>query len=559
MWFTNLFFSGAGTANAVMVIAVVAVLGLAFGNIKFGPIQLGIAGPLFVGIALGHFGFKMNMDILGFARDFGLVLFVYAIGIRVGPGFFSAFKKDGALLNGFAVAIVVLGALIAVAIHYTVGLPLEVVTGLLAGGTTNTPSLGAAQSMLATLHGTPAQVGMPGLAYAVAYPFGIIGILLTMGFVRMLFRVDVPTEAAAFTASRSPNRPAIERMSIEIRTQTVEGVPLPQVPGLRDVSMGVIVSRLMHDGSQHVAIPSDVFHVGDVVLCNGPRPQLEKLRDILGIEAPLALHEMDSPLASRDMLVTQTKIVGKHIADLHIRDLYGVTITRLNRAGTDLTPSPSAKLQFGDYISCVGEEIRLKQVEAILGNQSSAFNHTQIIPIFIGITLGVLLGSIPIYIPGVPAPLALGLAGGPVIVAIILARIGTIGPLRWNMPPDTIDTVRELGISLFMACVGIYAGKSFIATVMNGDGLLWMGCAALITFIPLCLVGLVARGVFKVNYLTLCGVLTGSMTDPPAISFANAMSPSQAQSTGYAAVYPLTMCLRILSPQLILAILWVIS
>jgi putative transport protein len=268
---------------------------------------------------------------------------------------------------------------------------------------------------------------------------------------------------------------------------------------------------------------------------------------------------MDSPLASRDILVTQTKIVGKHIADLHIRDLYGVTITRLNRAGTDLTPSPSVKLQFGDYISCVGEEIRLKQVEAILGNQSSALNHTQILPIFIGITLGVLLGSIPIYIPGVPAPLALGLAGGPVVVAIILARIGTIGPLRWNMPPDTIDTVRELGISLFMACVGIYAGKSFIATVMNGDGLLWMGCAALITFLPLCLVGLVARSVFKVNYLTLCGVLAGSMTDPPAISFANAMNPSQAQSTGYAAVYPLTMCLRILSPQLILAILWVIS
>jgi putative transport protein len=346
-------------------------------------------------------------------------------------------------------------------------------------------------------------------------------------------------------------------MSIEIRNMAVDGVALPKVPGLHDVANDVIVSRVMHDGSQHVALASDVFHVGDRVLCNGPRPQLEKLRDLLGIESALKLQDIPSTLTSRDLVVTQTKIVGKHIADLHIRDLYGVTITRLNRAGVDLTPTASVKLQFGDYISCVGEAARLKQVEVIVGNKAGALNHTQIIPIFVGIALGVLLGSIPIYIPGVPAPLSLGLAGGPVVVAIILARIGTIGPLRWTMTPDTIDTVRELGVSLFMACVGIFAGKSFVATVMNGDGLLWMGCATLITFIPIFLVGLVARGIFKVNYLTLCGVLAGSCTDPPALAFANAMDPSQAQSTGYAAVYPVTMFLRILSPQMILGLLWV--
>src|ERR1700722_8567041 len=408
MWFHDLFFSGAHTANAVMVIAVVSVLGLAFGEIKFGPIHLGIAGPLFVGLALGHFGVKMDGEILGFARDFGLVLFVYAIGIRVGPGFFSSFRKDGALLNGFAFAIVALGGLIAVAIHYMAGLPLEVVAGLFSGGTTNTPSMAAAQQMLVSLHATPQQVAMPGLAYAVSYPFGIIGILLTMGLVRMMFGVNVPSEATAFARSRTPSRPPIERMSIEIKCQAVEGVALPQVPGLRDVAMGVVVSRVMHDGSQHVAMPSDVFHVGDVVLCNGPRPQLEKLRDFLGVEAPVPLHEMDSPLTSRDMVISQAKIVGKHIGGLHIRDLYGVTITRLNRAGIDLTPSPTVKLQFGDYLTCVGEDDRLKQVEALVGNQSSSLNHTQIIPIFIGIAFGVLLGSIPVYIPGVPAPLALG-------------------------------------------------------------------------------------------------------------------------------------------------------
>jgi putative transport protein len=559
MWFYNLFFSGEHAANAVMVISVVSVLGLAFGEIKFGPVHLGIAGPLFVGLALGHFGVRMNMEILGFAREFGLVLFVYAIGMRVGPGFFSAFKKDGLLLNGMAFCIVGMGGLIAVAIHYVIGLPLDVVTGLFSGGTTNTPSLAAAQQMLTSLHASPEQIAKPGLAYAVSYPFGIIGILLTMGLVRMMFKVNVPAEAAAFAESRQPSRPPFERMSIEVQCQAVDGVALPQVPGLRDVAMGVIVSRMMHDGTQHVAMPTDVLHLGDVVLANGPRAQLEKLRDVLGTEARVPLHEIDSPLASRDMVVTQTKIVGKHIADLHIRDLYGVTITRLNRAGIDLPPSASASLQFGDYISCVGEEVRLKQVEAIVGNQSSALGHTQIIPIFIGIMLGVVLGSIPIYIPGVPVPLALGLAGGPVVVAIILSRIGSIGPLRWNMPPDTIDTVRELGISMFMACVGIYAGKTFVATVMNGDGLLWMACATLITFIPIMIVGIVGRAIFKVNYLTLCGVLAGSMTDPPALAFANGISPSPAQATSYAAVYPLTMCLRIITPQIILALLWAMS
>jgi putative transport protein len=559
MWFYNLFFSGVSTANAVMVIAVVSMLGLALGEIKIGPVHLGIAGPLFVGIALGHFGFKMDPGLLAYARDFGLILFVYAIGIRVGPGFFSAFKKDGALLNGFAATIVIGGALVAVAIHYTVGLPLEVVAGLFSGGTTNTPSLAAGQQMLATLHASPTQIATPGLAYAVAYPFGIIGILLTMGLLRMIFRVDMDTEAASFTRIRDVESHRIERMSIEIRNPELEGMTVSQVPCLHDVSSGVIVSRVMQHGEQHVALPRDVFHVGDVVLCNGPRPALEEIRDLIGVESEMHLHELDSPITAREMVVTRTKVANKHIADLHIRDLFGVTITRLNRSGVDLIPTASVKLQLGDYISCVGEEARLKQVEELIGNQPGALNHTQIIPIFLGIALGVLLGSIPVFIPGVPAPLSLGLAGGPVVAAIILARIGTIGPLRWNMPPDTIDTIRELGVCLFMACVGIYAGKSFVATVMNGDGLLWMACAAVITFVPIFIVGMVARGIFKVNYLSICGVLAGSMTDPPALAFANAINPSQAQSTAYAAVYPLTMCLRILAPQIILGLLWIVS
>ena len=559
MWLYNLFFSGEHVANAVMVIAIVSVLGLGLGRLRFGPLELGIAGPLFVGIVLGHFGFRMNHELLEFAREFGLILFVYAIGISVGPGFFSAFQTDGALLNSLALMIVALGALAAVALHFAAGIPLEVVAGLFSGATTNTPSLAAAQQMLTMLHVGPGQIAKTGLGYAVAYPFGIIGIMLTMGMLRMLFRVNVPAEAQSFTRARSGNRLPIERMSIEVRNRDVTRKPLSQLPALHNVSLGVIVSRVMHQGRQHVAVPNDTLEVGDVVLSTGPRPQLEKLRDLFGVEAAVGLQEIESPLRARSMLVSQRSIVGKQIADLHIRDLYGVTITRLNRAGVELTASAGVKLHFGDYITCVGEDDRLKQVEELVGNHTDELDHTQIIPIFIGIAAGVLIGSIPVYIRGMPAPVSLGLAGGPVVAAIVLARLGRIGPLRWNMPPDTIDTLRELGVSMFMACVGIYAGKSFVATVMNGDGLLWMGCAALITLIPLAVVGVIGRSVLKLNYLTLCGVLAGSMTDPPALAFANAIADSQAQSTAYAAVYPLTMALRILTPQIILGLLWHLS
>jgi len=555
MWFYGLFFSGEHIANAVIVVALVSFLGLGFGQIKFGPVQLGIAGPLFAGIALGHFGFRVNSELLGFERDFGLILYVYAIGIRVGPGFFAAFQTDGAILNLIAVSIVVMGALTAVAIHYIVGLPLEIVAGLLSGATTNTPSLAAAQQMLQVLHAGPDRIAKTGLSCAIAYPFGIVGVLLAIGILRSLLRVDVDAEAERFKRQQSGDHLPLERMSIEIRNSAIAGICLAQLPVLQ----GVVISRVLHQGRQHVAAPSDIFEIGDTILCIGPRPQLENLCASFGVESNLRLNEMESPLRARDMLVTQRNIFGRRIADLHIRELHGVTITRLNRTGLELSPTADTKLHFGDYLTCVGEDDQLQQVEQLLGNQTSALENTQIIPIFIGIALGVLLGGMPISIPGVPVPLSLGLAGGPIVAAIILSRIGTIGPLRWNMSPDTINTIRDFGVSIFMACVGIDAGKSFVATVINGDGLLWMGTAAIITVVPICIAGIAARTILKLNYLTLCGVLSGSMTDPPALAFANALGESQAQSTAYASVYPLTMALRILTPQIILGILWHMS
>lgn len=553
-WLQSLFIGGHGVANSVVAICLVAIFGLAIGEIRVGAVKLGIAGPLFVGIAFGHFGLKMNMEILEFARDFGLILFVYAIGNTVGPGFFQAFKREGALLNALAAAIVVMGGLIGVAIHFGFGLPLEVVVGLFSGGTTNTPSLAAGMEMLKEMKATTAQIGIPGQAYAVAYPFGIIGILLTMGLVRMIFRVSVEESGAAWTREVKTSLAPVETMSIDVSNPAVVGTAIRELSVVQ--SQGIVVSRVMRLGAQHTARWDEKIAVGDTVLAVGPRPRLEELRNSLGVEAPVRLQEVQSPVKALRFVVTRANMLGKHISQ---SAAFGVTITRLNRNGVELVPDRTVKLQFGDKVTCVGEQEKLDGFAKVLGNDAKALQHTQMIPIFLGIFLGVLLGSVPIFVPGLPAPIKLGLAGGPVVIAIMLSRIGHLGPLVWHMPPATTNAVREIGITMFMCCVGIYAGKSFIATVFHGDGLKWMACATLITFVPLFVVGLLARSVFKINYLTICGVLAGSMTDPPALAFANAIHPSDAQATGYATVYPLTMCLRILTPQVILAALWAAS
>ena len=553
-WLYGLFFSGEGTVNAVIAISVVAICGLAIGEIKIGAVKLGIAGPLFVGLAFGHFGLKMQMPILEFARDFGLILFVYAVGVTVGPGFFQAFKKEGLLLNILAASIVILGGVIAVAIHFGFGLPLEVVVGLFSGGTTNTPSLAAGMEMLKEVKATTAQIGIPGQAYAVAYPFGVIGILLTMALVRVIFRVNVNASADAWKNEQQANSSAVETMNIDVSNARVVGKAFGDLPNVREHS--VVVSRVMHAGAQHVAEYNERIAAGDTIFAVGPRPKLLELRDVLGAEAVVNLQDVPSPIRVQQFVVTRSQSLGKHI-DQSIEQ--GVAITRLTRAGVELVPDSGVKLQFGDQLTCVGGQVQLDKLAKILGNDVKALQHTQMIPIFLGIFLGVVLGAIPFFVPGLPAAIKLGAAGGPVIVAIILSRIGHIGPLVWHMPPATTNALREIGITMFMCCVGIFAGKSFINTLVHGNGLAWMACATLITFVPIFVVGVVARAVFKINYLTLCGLLAGSMTDPPALAFANAIHPSDAQATGYAAVYPLTMCLRILTPQIILAAFWVMS
>ncbi|HEY0327843.1 MAG TPA: putative transporter [Rhodopseudomonas sp.] len=553
-WLYGLFFSGEGTVNAVVAMSIVAVCGLAVGEIKIGAVKLGIAGPLFIGLAFGHFGLKMNMHILEFAREFGLILFVYAVGITVGPGFFQAFKKEGVLLNILAASIVIIGGVITVAIHFGFNLPLEVVVGLFSGGTTNTPSLAAGMAMLKEVNATAEQIGIPGQAYAVAYPFGVIGILLTMALIRILFRVNVEASADAWQKEQGANISAVETMSIDVSNARVSGQAFCDLPTVQ--SHSVVVSRVMHSGTQHVAESDERIAVGDTILAVGSRSKLVELRDALGSEAVVNLQTVPSPIRKQQFVVTRSQVLGKHMDQSM---LHGVIITRLTRAGIELVQNPNMKLQFGDQLTCVGTEEQLDRLAKVLGNEVKALQHTQMIPIFLGIFLGVVLGAVPFFVPGLPAAIKLGSAGGPVVVAILLSRIGHIGPLVWHMPPATTNALREFGITMFMCCVGIYAGKSFIGTLVHGDGLLWMACATLITFVPIFVVGVIGRLVFKINYLTLCGVLAGSMTDPPALAFANALSPSDAQATSYAAVYPLTMCLRILTPQIILAAFWVMA
>ncbi|MDD5200494.1 MAG: putative transporter [Terrimicrobiaceae bacterium] len=549
-WFTQLI-QGETVAHAVLVLSVVAALGLALGALKIQGIGLGIAGVLFSGLALGHFGIRISTPVLEFAREFGLILFVYTIGMQVGPGFFASLRKQGLPLNIMAASIVILGSAITVAIAKFAHVPMAAAVGLFSGATTNTPSLGAAQEAIRSLpHVPPDAAAMPGLGYAVAYPFGIIGIILTMLVLRSLFRVDLKKETAELLSREGAKPTKLSHLNLLVRNPNLEG---QQIDPLLE-SLGVVVSRIQHDGKVELAKAGEVIHVGDTLLAVGPAEKLEELRIIVGEVSPVDLRTLDSNLVVRRVIVTKKAILGKRLDELSFLENNEVAVTRVTRAEIELSATPYRRVQFGDMLVLVGREEDLASVSKSLGNSVKQLNHTELIPIFVGIGLGVLLGSVPIAFPGIPAPVRLGLAGGPLLVAIVLSRIGRIGPLLWYMPNNANFAIREIGIVLFLACVGLHSGEKFVDTLVHGDGLKWMLLAVLITVVPLMLVGLAARVVLKTNYVTICGLLAGSMTDPPALAFANTVSGSDAPSISYATVYPLTMLLRVVCAQLLILI-----
>ena len=549
-------------ALTVSVLALVAVVGLWIGNIKVRGVGFGIGGVLFGGIIVGHFvdqaGMTLSSDMLHFIQEFGLILFVYTIGIQVGPGFFASLRVSGLRLNLFAILIVIIGGLVTAILHKIFAIPLPVVLGIFSGAVTNTPALGAGQQILRDL-GTPMEaVDQMGMSYAMAYPFGICGILLTMWLMRMIFRVNVEAEAKQHEDTLSNGHSLIQTMNIRVENPNLNNMAIQDVPILN--SDKIICSRLKRDETLMVPSPGTIIQSGDLLHLVGQPADLHNAQLVIGQEVDTSLSTRGTDLRVERVVVTNEKVLGKRIRDLHFKERYDVVISRLNRAGVELVASNDASLQFGDILNLVGRPSSIDAVASVVGNAQQKLQQVQMLPVFIGIGLGVLLGSIPLFVPGFPVALKLGLAGGPLIMALILGRIGSIGKLYWFMPPSANLALRELGIVLFLAVVGLKSGGDFVATLTQGDGLSWIAYGIFITAIPLLTVGILARMLAKMNYLTLCGMLAGSMTDPPALAFANNLhATSGAAALSYATVYPLVMFLRIITPQLLAVLFWGLS
>lgn len=549
-------------ALTVSILALVAVVGLFIGNFKFRGIGLGIGGVLFGGIIVGHFvsqaGMTLSSDMLHVIQEFGLILFVYTIGIQVGPGFFASLRVSGLRLNLFAVLIVIIGGLVTAILHKLFDIPLPVVLGIFSGAVTNTPALGAGQQILRDL-GTPMEmVDQMGMSYAMAYPFGICGILFTMWMLRVIFRVNVETEAQQHESSRTNGGALIKTINIRVENPNLHDLAIKDVPILNGDK--IICSRLKREETLKVPSPDTIIQLGDLLHLVGQPADLHNAQLVIGQEVDTSLSTKGTDLRVERVVVTNENVLGKRIRDLHFKERYDVVISRLNRAGVELVASGDISLQFGDILNLVGRPSAIDAVANVLGNAQQKLQQVQMLPVFIGIGLGVLLGSIPVFVPGFPAALKLGLAGGPLIMALILGRIGSIGKLYWFMPPSANLALRELGIVLFLSVVGLKSGGDFVNTLVNGEGLSWIGYGALITAVPLITVGILARMLAKMNYLTMCGMLAGSMTDPPALEFANNLHPtSGAAALSYATVYPLVMFLRIITPQLLAVLFWSIG
>ncbi|MDG6304471.1 putative transporter [Glaesserella parasuis] len=546
-------------ALTVSLLSLVAVIGLWIGHIKVRGVSLGIGGVLFGGILVSHFmtqyGVKLDGHTLHFIQEFGLILFVYTIGIQVGPGFFASLRQSGLKLNAFAVMIIGISGILVILLHKIFDVPLPVILGIFSGAVTNTPSLGAGQQILTELGGESITAVM-GMGYAIAYPFGIIGILLAMWLIRIIFKINVDKEADEFDSATNNKKDGLSTMNVRITNPNLNGLMLQEFPDFE--LHEVVYSRIKRNDELFVPKVHTQIQIGDILHLVGTKAALHKMQLILGEEVNVSLSTKGTMYRTERAVVTNEKVFGKQIRQLMLKGKYDVVISRLNRAGVELVPNGQMTLQFGDVLNLVGRQEDIEAVMAIIGNAQQKLQQVQMLPIFIGVGLGVLLGSIPIYLPGFPVALKLGLAGGPLVVALILARIGSIKKLYWFMPPSANLALREIGIVLFLAVVGWKAGGNFLNTLLSNDGLAWIGYGAIITFIPLIVTGLVARIYGKLNYLSLCGLLAGSMTDPPALAFANGIKEGNgAAALSYATVYPLVMFCRIILPQILAILLWV--
>ena len=540
-------------AFAIVVVSLVAVAGLAIGSVRFRGIGLGPAGVLFAGLVFGNFGAAIDAEVAEFAKEFGLILFVYTIGLQLGPGIVHLWKRQGLLLNALALAIVAQGVVIVLCLLKWMDLPTLAAAGIFSGATTNTPSLGAAEQA-ANIVGAGANrmdLDMLMAAYAVAYPGGIVGIISSMLLIRRLFRVDVHGEATRSRVANDHHRASIERCSVLVDNRHLHGAEFCEIPGVEET--GVRISRVRRAGEHvvHPATEETVIHLNDVIQVVGTRGGIDRFIPLIGGECDLDLMHSGGDAEFRRVTVTESRALGKPLRELSLDHLYNATITRVQRSGVEMTPRGSTRLYFGDIVHVVGDADAIDRVTRLLGNSGKSLRETPFSPLFLGIALGVMLGMIPFYLPGVPFPIRLGLAGGPLIAAIIFSLVGSVGTFVWYIPHSANLALRELGMILFLACAGLGSGQAFFAAASSLDGLKWMLAGIVVTMIPLLTTGIAARLIWRQNYLTTCGVIAGSMTDPPALAFANSQTDSEASSAAYAAVYPITMILRIIAAQTI--------
>lgn len=552
-WLESLLFRD-GVAHTILLYAFVISFGVLLGKIKIFGISLGVTFVLFVGLLVGHFGFSVNHNVLHFIREFGLILFIFSVGLQVGPGFFSSFKKGGMQMNLLAGCVVFLGVGVAIGLYYIfqgrISMPMMV--GILSGAVTNTPGLGAAQEALGQLldAGTVSEVPQIALGYAVAYPLGVTGIILSLIFIRFVFRVNMSDEHEGIVKSSDQKKEKPEFLTIRLDNKQIEGKKLHDIKLL--VGWKFIVSRMMRNGEYSVPIGSTVLEHGDILFVVTSKNSEEGVIAFLGEEIEHDWKESDKILVSRRIIITQSNVNGKTVGDLRFRSTLGVNITRVNRSGIDLLATPNLVLQVGDRVMVVGELDALKKVEDLLGNTLKRLDHPHVFEIFVGILVGVIFGSIPFYIPGIPMPVKLGLAGGPLVIAILLGRFGYKLKLITYTTQSANLMLREVGISLFLASVGLSSGGQFVETVISSDGLLWIICGFLITTLPLIIVGFIGKKMMKLNYYSLMGLLSGSMTDPPALAYANSVSENDAPAVAYSTVYPLTMFLRVITAQILI-------
>ena len=548
-------FWGGGVAHSVLILSLVISIGLYLGKIKVANISLGLTWVLFIGLVFGHFCLNLDEHLLHFLQEFGLILFVYSIGLQVGPGFFSSFRKGGARLNVFATTTIALSIIVSLVIFYLTGTPATTMAGILTGAVTNTPGLGAAQQANSDLNG----VDSPEIAlgYVVTYPIGVLGVICAFILLKYILRINtVKEEEEAKRGLGMMEELSVRSFSILVINKNIEGKTLHE---LKDIAArDFVVSRILPAGSDvHTVIVNGktTFHQGDRILVISNPKDMEPITVLFGVPTEVDWQKCDNRMIVRRMIVTQPEINGKTLSQLKIRSHFGANITRVNRADVDLVAAPYLNLQLGDKVTVVGTELAVSQTEKVLGNSMKRLNYPNLIPIFLGIALGCILANMPIIIPGIPQYLKLGLTGGPLIAAIL---IGYIGPKHRLITYNTISAnlmLREIGFCIFLACVGLGLGKEFMNIVISQGGLTWIGYGVLITILPILIGGIIGRTVFHLNYYTMIGVLAGTNTNPVALSYANDQTGSDSPSVGYATVYPFAMFLRILSIQIFVLVL----